>query len=243
MILEACVNSTMSAIEAQKGSADRIELCENLLEGGTTPSAGSIRIARKHLKIPIMVMIRPRGGDFLYSDTEYDIMKEDIVMAKELGADGVVLGILNPDATVDVNRCRELIKLAHPMQVTFHRAFDMTSDPFKALDDLIMLKVDRVLTSGQKENAHEGAKLIADLIRYADGRICIMPGGGLNEENLRQVIKTTGATDFHVYLPYKINSKMIYRNSGVFMGDPGNPEYELEITDPQRMQIAKSMIF
>jgi len=243
MILEACVNSTMSAIEAQKGSADRIELCENLLEGGTTPSAGSIRIARKHLKIPIMVMIRPRGGDFLYSDTEYDIMKEDIVMAKELGADGVVLGILNPDATVDVNRCRELIKLAHPMQVTFHRAFDMTSDPFKALDDLIMLKVDRVLTSGQKENAHEGAKLIADLIRYADGRICIMPGGGLNEENLRQVIKTTGATDFHVYLPHKINSKMIYRNSGVFMGDPENPEYELDITDPQRMQIAKSMIF
>jgi len=243
MILEACVNSTISAIEAQKGSADRIELCENLLEGGTTPSAGSIRIARKHLKILIMVMIRPRGSDFLYSDTEYDIMKEDIVMAKELGADGVVLGILNPDATVDVNRCRELIKLAHPMQVTFHRAFDMTSDPFKALDDLIMLKVDRVLTSGQKENAHEGAKLIADLIRYADGRICIMPGGGLNEENLRQVIKTTGATDFHVYLTHKINSKMIYRNSGVFMGDPENPEYELEITDPQRMQIAKSMIF
>jgi len=243
MILEACVNSAISAIEAQKGSADRIELCENLSEGGTTPSAGSIRIARKHLKIPIMVMIRPRGGDFLYSDTEYDIMREDIKTAKELGADGVVFGILNPDATVDKVRCLELIKLARPMQVTFHRAFDMTNDPFKALDELIQLKVERVLTSGQKENAHEGAKLIADLVKYADGRICVMPGGGVQEDNLRQVIKATGATDFHVFLPHKVGSKMTYRNGGVYMGDPKNPEYEIEVTDPQRMQIAKSMIF
>jgi copper homeostasis protein len=149
MILEACVNSAISAIEAQKGGADRVELCENLHDGGTTPSAGSIILARKHLHTGLFVMIRPRGGDFLYSSDEFEIMKSDIRMAKELGADGVVFGILLPGGTIDVERMKILSDLARPMGITCHRAFDMTADPFQAMEDLIGLGIDRILTSGQ----------------------------------------------------------------------------------------------
>src|SRR5512138_1393956 len=164
MLLEACVNSALSAIEAQAGGADRVELCQNMPEGGCTPSAGAIRYARKELRIGLFVMIRPRGADFLYSDGEFEIMKEDIRVAKELGADGVVFGILKADGTIDRQRMEELIRLARPMGVTCHRAFDMTRDPFGALEDLIALGVDRILTSGQCDSALEGAPLIRQLI-------------------------------------------------------------------------------
>ena len=186
MIIEACVNSAISAIEAQKGGADRVELCENLHDGGTTPSAGTIKFARKNLHIGLFVMIRPRGGDFLYSEDEFEIMKEDIKVARELGADGVVFGILKPDGTIDLERMKTLVDLARPMGITCHRAFDMTADPFQAMEDLITLGIDRILTSGQQKTASEGASLILELIQRSNGRIIIMPGSGVKEDNIEE---------------------------------------------------------
>ena len=242
MILEACVNSAISAIEAQKGGADRVELCENLHHGGTTPSAGSIRFARKNLHIGLFVMIRPRGGDFLYSPDEFEIMKEDIRMAKELGADGVVFGILIPDGTIDVRRMKELVDLARPMGVTCHRAFDMTADPFNAIEDLISLGVDRILTSGQQPTAPQGAMLIKDLINKSAGRIIIMPGSGVKEHNIARLIETTGAKEIHIHLEKQEPGKMLFKQSSVYMGKPGQPEFEHTVTDWKKINGLRFMI-
>jgi copper homeostasis protein len=242
MILEACVNSTVSAIEAQKGGAARVELCENLPEGGTTPSAGSILAARRNLHIGLFVMIRPRGGDFHYNDLEFEIMKQDIHLAGELGADGVVFGILKPDGTIDMERMKELVELAHPMGITCHRAFDMTLDPYTAMEDLISLGIDRILTSGQRENALAGASLIKDLIRQANRRIILMPGKGINEENLHQVVKETGSTEFHVHLDKKIKSGMKFFRNEVKMGKPDQSEFDIGITDWERVAKAREIL-
>lgn len=236
MLLEVCVNSAVSAVEAQKGGADRVELCENLHDGGTTPSAGSISCARKKLQIGLFVMIRPRGGDFLYSDTEFEIMKEDIVIAKELGADGVVFGILKPDGTIDKERMGELVLLARPMGITCHRAFDMTADPFRALEDLISLEIDRILTSGQRPNAMAGASMIRDLIEKSYGRIIIMPGSGVKEHNIVALIQKTGVKEIHIHTDKTEPSQMIFRQAGVFMGKPDQPEFEHSITDWERIR-------
>jgi len=241
-ILEACVNSAISAVEAAKGGADRIELCENMMEGGCTPSAGTIRFARQHLQIPIMVMIRPRGADFLYSDAEFEIMKNDILTAKELGADGVVFGILKPDGTIDRVRMEILTGISRPMQVTCHRAFDMTADPFKALDDLISLGIDRVLTSGQSDSALLGAGLISKLIEHAKGRIIIMPGHGIKEHNLEEAIRLTGATEFHLYLTRQVPSSMQFLRNDVKMGKPALSEYGYEVVDAERIRRAKNIL-
>src|ERR1051325_9028169 len=163
MRVEICVDSAAGAFAAQRGGADRVVLCDNLLEGGTTPSAGCIRVARRGLKIGLQVIIRPRGGDFLYDDTELEVMRQDIRMAKEFGADGVVIGCLTAEGEIDQARTRDLIQLARPLNVTFHRAFDMCRDPHKALEELITLGVDRVLTSGQEASCIEGLDLIAAL--------------------------------------------------------------------------------
>ena len=162
-LLEVCVDSAESAIAAQAGGAARVELCDNLLEGGTTPSAGTIELARKHLNIAMNVIIRPRGGDFDYSDLEFEIMQRDIQVARERGADGVVIGILKPNGTIDKTRTCRLIALARPMSVTFHKAFDVTRDPFEALDTLIEVGVDRVLTSGQEASVIEGLGVVKEL--------------------------------------------------------------------------------
>jgi copper homeostasis protein len=241
-ILEACVNSAISAIEAQKGGADRIELCENMMEGGCTPSAGTIRFARQHLHIPIMVMIRPRGADFLYSDAEFEIMKQDIISAKELGADGVVFGILKPDGTIDIGRMEILAELARPMKVTCHRAFDMTADPLKALDDLISLGIERVLTSGQSDSALLGAGLIRKLIEHAADRIIIMPGHGIKEHNFEEAIRITGATEFHLYLTNQVPSSMQFLRDDVKMGKPDLSEYGYEVVDAERIRRAKNIL-
>lgn len=233
-LVEACVNSVESAIEAEKGGAHRVELCDNLLEGGTTPSAASIQLAKKILSIDLNVIIRPRGGDFCYSDVEFEVMKSDILAAKELGADGVVIGILNLDGRVDKKRTRELIDLARPMSVTFHRAFDMTADPFEALHDLIELKVDRILTSGQKNTAMEGIRLISDLVREAGDKVIIMPGCGITPENIATFSEETGAREFHVFAVKKIKSPMEYRNQEAFMGAPVEvSEFEISVTDAE----------
>jgi copper homeostasis protein len=237
MTIEICVNSALSAVEAMAGGANRVELCENLYHGGTTPSQGTMIKARELVDIDLFVMIRPRGGDFLYSDHEFDIMKEDIVRARESGVDGVVTGILLPDGSVDVKRMATLIELARPLEVTFHRAFDMTADPFKSMEDIIALGTDRILTSGQRPSALEGAPLIRELIRIARGRIAIMPGSGIKEHNVINVVKQTGAEEIHIRLDKQEPSRMIFQQSSVFMGNTGQTEFEIPVTD--RIKVAE----
>ena len=197
-VLEACVDSVESAAAAEAGGASRIELCDNLNEGGTTPSAAAIAACRNQLRIPLHVMIRPRGGDFCYSDVEFETMKRDIAAARQLGADGIVIGMLQSDATIDIERTRALIALARPLSVTFHRAFDVTRDPFAALESLIGLGVDRILTSGQAASVIEGLDLITALAARANGRIVIMACGGIDERSIARVVRETRVAEIHV---------------------------------------------
>jgi copper homeostasis protein len=231
-LIEVCVDTVESALAAQAGGADRVELCNNLFEGGTTPSAGAMALARECLRIGLHVIIRPRGGDFLYTDLEFAIMRRDIETAKELGADGVVIGLLTADGDVDVERTRQLVELARPLSVTFHRAFDVAREPFAALETLIELGVDRLLTSGQEESVMEGAELIAELVRRAGGRIVVMPGGGFTARNIARLVAQTGANEVHVTGFAGVESKMRYRNERVFMGGTLRPpEYARAVTD------------
>lgn len=218
--LEICANSLQSAINAQQAGAHRVELCENLEQGGTTPSYGLLVLARKHLDIKLNVLIRPRSGDFLYSDLEYQIIQEDIKVAKQLGADGVVCGILQSNGSIDILRTKELVELAKPMSFTFHRAFDFTNDPFQALEDVISTGADRILTSGQQPTAIQGEHLIRELIKVANGRIIIMPGSGVNSDNIEYLIET-GATEFHMSGTAPVESKMAFRKLGMTLGNPG----------------------
>jgi copper homeostasis protein len=235
--LEVCVDSVESAIAAQEGGADRVELCDNLLEGGTTPSAGAIQLARKHLTIGLNVIIRPRGGDFCYSDLEFDMMKIDVQAAKSLGANGVVVGILTEDGTVDKERIRELVELARPMSVTFHRAFDMTRDPYEALEDLISLTIDRVLTSGQENSVLEGVDLITGLVQKAGDRIIVMPGGGITERNIDKIVERSGVREAHILATTNVESPMRYRNPRPFMGgELRPPEFARAVTDATRIR-------
>jgi copper homeostasis protein len=234
--LEVCAGSLASALNAQEGGAHRIELCANLSEGGTTPSPGTIRQVKKLLNIPVFVLIRPRPGDFLYSSDEFEAMKEDILYCKEHNAAGVVLGILKNDGNVDVDRSSELVRLARPMQVTFHRAFDMTKDPFAVMEDIIQLGCDTILTSGQAASAIEGSDLISSLIKKAGKRITIMPGGGITENNVAELLQKTGAREVHASLRSPVGSKMNYRNDAAKMGKSGSEEYSRLETDPDRVR-------
>jgi copper homeostasis protein len=242
-LLEVCAGSLTSALNAQKGGAHRIELCDNLNEGGTTPSPGIIIQAVKFLEIPVFVLIRPRPGDFLYSEQEFDAMKEDVLFCKEHRAKGAVLGILNADGSVDMERTAELVGLAAPMQVTFHRAFDMTRDPFRAMEDIISLGIKRILTSGQAASATDGADLLAKLITRATGRIIIMPGGGINEDNVKDLIRKTGAIEIHASLRSQIQSVMQFLNMNSSMGKPGKDEYSLMETDPEKVRIVVKKMY
>ncbi len=232
--VEVCVDTVESAVAAQAGGAHRVELCDNLMEGGTTPSFGSIEVARKLLDIKLHVIIRPRGGDFLYSDTEFEIMKRDIEAAKRQGVDGVVIGLLDREGNIDLTRTAELVELSRPMAVTFHRAFDVCADPFKAIDQLAEIGVDRILTSGQEATAVEGSELIAKLIKHAGDRIIIMVCGNLNERNINRVIAETGAKELHFTGFRSVDSEMQYRNERVFMGGTLRPpEYSRAVTDAE----------
>ena len=236
-LLEVCVESVAGAIAAQDGCADRVELCANLLEGGTTPSAGSIQLARSRLHIGLQVMIRPRGGDFCYSPVEFEIMKRDIEAAKQAGADGVVIGILKEDGSVDAPRTRELVTLAQPMNVTFHRAFDMSRDPHEALETLIGIGIHRILTSGQEASALEGLELITELVRKSGDRIIIMPGGGIHERNFAGILEKSGARELHVAALVDVEGPMKYRNSRCFMGgELRPPEFSVITTDAARVR-------
>ncbi len=200
---------------AQNAGAHRIELCDNPADGGTTPSFGFIKSAREKLVIDLYPIIRPRGGDFLYSDAEFEIMKTDISICKALNCEGVVIGMLNADGTVDKARCKELVERAYPLGVTFHRAFDRTIDPLKALEDIIDTGCERILTSGQRPNALDGADLISALIKQADNRIIIMPGSGVRSDNIAAIAKKTGAIEFHSSARIFKDSKMEYTNDAM----------------------------
>jgi copper homeostasis protein len=234
--LEVCVDSLESAITAQVAGADRVELCNNLIEGGTTPGYGTIVSVRNNLTIGLNVLVRPRGSDFLYTDPEFDIMRRDIEICGEAGADGIVVGILLRDGNIDIERTSKLIEFARPMKVAFHRAFDMCKDPVKGLEDIILSGADRVLTSGQKNTVAEGSELIRSLIAQADNRIIIMPGGGINETNIEWIAGTTGAIEFHLTGRKEIESEMIYRKSGILIGGiPAISEYSRKVTDLEKI--------
>jgi copper homeostasis protein len=235
--LEICVDSVESAINAQAAGADRIELCNSLGEGGTTPGSGTIAFVRNNLTIGLHVIIRPRGGDFLYSDPEYDIMRREIDICGECGVEGIVLGILEPDGKIDVERTARLIEIGRPMSATFHRAFDMCNDPFKGLNDVISTGADRLLTSGQKNKAEDGICLIHNLIQNAGKRIIIMPGSGINESNIGFIARGTGASEFHLTGRKIIDSEMIFRRQNIIMGGAsGIPEFSRKVTDPDMIR-------
>lgn len=233
--MEVCANSVRSALAAQEGGAIRVELCDNLPEGGTTPSYATIALAKKMLSIKVYPIIRPRGGDFLYSDLEFDLMKEDIKICKSLNCDGVVIGILKADGSVDKERCAALIAAAKPMPVTFHRAFDMTNDLEKALEDIIELGCERILTSGGESSALKGAGVIAKLIKQAQGRIIIVPGAGVSISNITDIIKLTGAKEFHASARHAVKSKMQFRNPRLSMGSIAD-EFSYDLTDSETVK-------
>ena len=231
MLYEICVDSVGGVAAAKAAGADRVELCADLLEGGITPSRGMIRRARAIPGIRLHVIIRPRGGDFLFDDDEFAVMEADVEAAKAEGADGVVIGLLGADATVDAARTRRLIELARPLSVTFHRAFDMAADPFASLETLVGLGVDRVLTSGQEESVLEGLPLIRELIRRAGDRIIIMPGGGVTARNVARIVAEARPREIHFAALEPVGSAMQSRRDHVFMGGVLRPpEYDRPAT-------------
>ena len=236
--LEICANSVLSSIEAQKGGAYRVELCAAIPEGGTTPSYGEIALAKELLQIQLHVIIRPRGGDFRYSELEHKIMLKDIEMCRELGVDGIVIGCLTPQGDVDMQRNRELINAADNMNVTFHRAFDMCRDPLESLENIISLGCSRILTSGQQSKAEQGISLLKKLVEQAGERIIIMPGSGINEGNIARIAAETGASEFHLSARSAVESAMRFRNPTVSMGGTNITinEYEQLITNAEKVR-------
>lgn len=225
MDLEVCVDSVESAIAAERGGAKRVELCSDLLEGGITPGAGLIASVRQRIAIGLYIMIRPRGGDFCSTDLEFEVMQEEIAQARNLGADGVVLGLLDPQGHVDVDRTRKLVALARPLDVTFHRAIDMTPDLPAAVDDVIATGANRILTSGGAPSALRGMEEIARMVEAAQGRIAIMAGGGIRAGNIAAIAQGTGAAEFHSSARTAVPSPVRFRKRGMAMGDLHGREY------------------
>ena len=234
---EVCANGVESCLAAQEGGADRVELCAGIPEGGTTPSYGEIKTARRVLDRTLLhVIIRPRGGDFLYTPLELERMEEDIRVCKELGADGVVFGCLTQEARVDVEACRRLMRAAKGMSVTFHRAFDRTADAEQALDDIVKLGFDRILTSGQQPMAKDGAPLLAHLQQLATGRIILMAGSGVTEDNIRDIYRQTHICEYHFSAREPVKSQMKSLHTAVYMGAKGADEQMRMVTTRRRVQ-------
>lgn len=238
--LEICANSVASCLAAQEGGAYRVELCAGIPEGGTTPSHGDIAVARELLNIRLNVIIRPRGGDFLYSALEHRVMMKDIETARALGVDGIVIGCLTPEGEIDMPRNRELIEAAVGMNVTFHRAFDMCRNPFDSLERIIELGCDRILTSGQEPKAEQGVPLLKKLVEQAGERIIIMPGSGINHRNITAIAKGSGAKEFHLSAREPVESGMKYRNPRLKMGEIAIVinEYEQMVTQTELVRNA-----
>ena len=242
MIIEVCTFSLAASLVAQQAGSSRIELCGGFSEGGTTPSAGLIQLVRQQLHIPIYVMIRPRGGDFLYNDTELAVMQADIDLAKQLGADGIVLGLLNADGSVDEERTARLVEQAKPLGVTFHRAFDMTYDPVEALEAVIRTGAERILTSGQQPTALAGLPLLTELVKQANGRIEIMAGAGVNPHNVEQ-LRTVGVDALHLSGKRIDESPMLFRQPKVTMASAALGEYDRVEADEAAIRAVVEQIY
>ena len=239
--MEVCCYNLESAVYAKAAGADRIELCANRYQGGTTPSYGMLEVVRQNVDLPIFAMIRPRGGDFLYSKEELEVMFHDIQMAKELKMEGVVMGVLRKNGQVDIEVMERLVEVARPMEVTFHRAFDLTPDPMKSLKDIMSLSVDRILTSGHRSSAFEGVEVIRSLVEMSQGKLSVMPGAGISEENLAQILEQTGAKEFHVSAFGSRPSKMQFHKDLVQMGSGGS-EYSIDIADEARIRTFRGIV-
>ncbi len=235
--LEICCYSVESAINAERSGADRIELCDNYLEGGTTPSYATIQYSVEKLNIPVNIIIRPRGGDFLYSNVEYEIIKQDVLAAKKLNASGIVIGFLTSSGEIDIEKTKEIVELAKPLEITFHRAFDMCKDPLKAIGQLKKIGITRILTSGAKNTAIEGINLLAKLVKKAGNEIIVMPGSGINKNNLSELIQKTKAIEYHSSAKTFKNSKMNYFNKNISMGSVDSINEFRKITvDPEKVK-------
>lgn len=232
-LLEVCAGDIESVYAASRGGAQRVELCSALADGGITPSTGFIRQAVRVPGMKVHVLIRPRGGDFLYTPEEVASMTDDIVAAREAGAHGVVIGALTPDGDIDMDACRQMMEAASGMNVTFHRAFDLCRDPFEALDDIIALGCNRLLTSGQAASALEGAPMLRQLVDRAAGRLVVLAGGGVCPQNAAEIIRLSGTCEIHASARHTIASHMIYRKPGVSMGAPGTDEYSRKTTSAE----------
>ena len=235
-VLEACVDSVQSAIEAEKGGAGRVELCGNLIIGGTTPGSSLFRQVREHTDLEIRVLLRPRFGDFCYDDYEFDMMKEDAAMYRELKTDGIVTGILKPDGTLDTERMEVLSKVAGNMDMALHRAFDVCRDPFEALEQAVALGFKTILTSGQKNSAWEGRNLLKQLVEISNGRVEILHGAGITPEKVEQLILYTGGTSFHLSGKIVKDSRMEFRREGVSMGLQSLSEWEIWETSAENIR-------
>jgi len=236
MLLEICVFNTATAVAAEQAGADRIELCENYANGGTTPSYGYLKTVREKIGIPVFPMIRPRGGDYFHTQDEIDIIRKDILLCKELGFDGVVFGLLNQDGTIDQENTARLVEAAYPLDVTFHRAFDRCKNPLEALETLIQCGCTRVLTSGQYPKVTEGLALVKTLVEQSNDRIIIMPGSGLNSSNVQDIIDTTGVTEVHTSARIRVPSTTEFRN-------PLMPEdFDIDFVDANEIKKIKSII-
>ncbi|MDP1842891.1 MAG: copper homeostasis protein CutC [Sediminibacterium sp.] len=230
ILLEICVFNTATAIAAAEAGADRIELCENYANGGTTPSYGYLKTIREKISIPVFPMIRPRGGDYFHTADEVNIIHKDILLCKELGFEGVVFGLLNQDGTIDKESTARLVAAAYPMEVTFHRAFDRCKLPYEALETLIECGCNRVLTSGQMPKITDGINMVKKLVEQADNRIIILPGSGLNSSNVVTIIKETGVTEVHTSARIRVASSTLFRNEQM-------PEdFDLDFVDAAEIQ-------
>lgn len=233
--VEICATSIQSAINAETAGANRIELCENLMLGGTTPSAGCIIAVRRLIKLPINVLVRPRSGDFLYSSYEFEQVEEDIKTIKQLGVQGIVCGVLHANGRIDVERTSRLVELAKPLTFTFHRAFDFTPNPMEAIDDVIRTGATHILTSGQKNKAHQATELIAKIVSYAGKRIKIIVGSGVNESTIGSLVHT-GATEFHLSGSITTHSGMEYRPAGLSLNGEMPSDYTLQVSDVDKIR-------
>lgn len=241
-ILECCVDSVESAVEAEKGGAKRLELCSALVIGGLSPSKILYEKVREAVKIPIHVLLRPRFGDFCYTDFEYQIIKEEVVMFRDLGADGVVIGNLKPDGTLNIDQMKELVKEAGNMSITLHRAFDMCADPMQTLEDVKLLGIHTILTSGQRNNCIEGTELLAELVKNAEGKVDILIGGGVDASVIEKLYHETGSTSYHMSGKITWDSEMKYRKKDVSMGVASMSEYQIWRTSAERISAARKVL-
>lgn len=242
-MLEICIDSVASAKAAAAGGADRVELCAGLPEGGTTPSAGMIRGVRSVFPGGLMVIIRPRGYDFLFSEAEMETMLYDIGIARDLGADGVVIGCLTSDARVDAERCKRLIEAAGPLDITFHRAFDMTRDMAEALEDIVNLGIRRILSSGGQPDVPSGVPELSELVKQAADLVSIMPGGGVTEKNLGDLVRATGVSEIHLSARSAVRGGMTFFNPGCYMGGfTKDDEYGWREANADKVRMSKDAL-